>query len=511
MKRIIALIAPVVFGLALLLAGLVWVDVARAQESELRVVDYRVENNFPKDVKFYVAAAGPNEIVQVRVNLQKIGQTTRGSYLQVDFEPGTSVSGEAELLTGGNNYVPPGTGLTYQIEVTDETGQILLTPTEVFVYLDNRFEWLTVSEGIITVFYNDPLVQSRGEHVLETALKTMEITGPLLGIAPELPVHIITYHNYRDMIGALPFRSEATRSQLITAGMAFDEERVLMVHSGDGSVTSATAHEFVHLLVGDVLGRAYFQAPAWLNEGLAEYGSEHGVNREIKNRTVERAIDNDKVRPLWHLGTYSGTPEETLYAYGQGDSVVTFMVQEYGAEKMAELMQAIIRTFDIDTALEQVYGVDQHGIDSAWRRAIGLEPLPKPADPSRHPLLENIPDATLAPILLPPSGPKATAPPAAAPAEPMPAPTTAAPDSTIRPTETPTTAPAAVAVEPAAPGPEGPPEAGGPVDAPGGETPEAAPGGCAPSVQGGFVGEIALLALLGMPLGLVLVRRGRRG
>ena len=55
----------------------------------------------------------------------------------------------------------------------------------------------------------------------------------------------------------MPFQSQTSSEQLITQGMAFDEERVLLVHSGDRSVTSTTAHEFVHLLVGDALGRAY--------------------------------------------------------------------------------------------------------------------------------------------------------------------------------------------------------------------------------------------------------------
>ena len=81
------------------------------------------------------------------------------------------------------------------------------------------------------------------------------------------------------------------------------------------------------------------------------------------------------------------------------ESVVTFMVKEYGPEKMADLMQALTRTLDIDAALMQVYGLDQHGIDSAWRQEIGLELLPKPEGPvqSRRTLLENIPDATVAP------------------------------------------------------------------------------------------------------------------
>ena len=509
MRGFFAATTVVLLGMVSLLLVLDRPEPAVAQQSEIQVLNHRVETNFPKDVKFYVEVTGPDEIEEVRVVMKTLGQTTRSAYRQVEFEPGNSVSGEAELLTSGNNYVPPGTRMAYSFEVRDKAGRTLKTEEQVFVYLDSRFEWFTVSEGIVTVYYNDPLVKSRAEHVLETALASMEITGPALGINPDVPLHILTYHNYRDMIGALPFRSEATSSQLITQGMAFDEERVLMVHSGDGSVTSTTAHEFVHLLVGDALGRAYSRVPAWLNEGLAEYGSRHGGDRQITNRGIDRAIDNGTLRPLWHLGSYSGTPEEIVYAYAHGESVVTFMVLEYGEEKMAELMQAITRTLDIDSALMQVYGLDQHGIDSAWRQELGLQPLPKPDGPRRRPLLENIPDATVAPILMPTFAPREAAPEPAPEVEARPAPTQAPPRVVeSRPSVAPASPPA-VAEQPS----PAPPRAAPVVEPAGSPAPEPAPGGCGPpAMQGGFVGEIALLLLLGAPLGMIGIRRlnGRR-
>jgi hypothetical protein len=520
MRGIFAAAIVALLGMMTALLATSWPAAVEAQQSEIQVLNHRVDTNFPTDVKFYVEVAGPDEIEELRVVMKTLGQTTRSSYRQVEFEPGSSVSGEAELLTSGNNYVPPGTRMAYSFEVRDKAGRTLQTQEQVFVYLDSRFEWFTVSEGIITVYYNDPLVKSRAEHVLETALTSMAITGPALGINPDVPLHIVTYHNYRDMIGALPFRSQATSRQLITQGMAFDQERVLMVHSGDGSVTATTAHEFVHLLVGDALGRAYSRVPAWLNEGLAEYGSRHGGDRVIMNRAIERAISNGTLRPLWHLGSYSGTPREIIYAYGHGESVVTFMLLEYGEEKMAELMQAITRTLDIDSALTQVYGLDQHGIDSAWRQEIGLEPLPKPDEPGRRPLLENIPDSTIAPILMPAFAPTETAQePAVEPAQPAasePEPPTPAAlaDSIGQPAETPAPQPLAEVEVPAPKGPDGPMGAtGGPgaiPAAPSDAAPEPAPGGCAPpAAQSGFVGEIALLLLLGAPLGLIGIRRAR--
>ena len=491
--------------LAVALPGPALAQESPESESEIRIVNHSVETNFPKDVKFYVEVAGPEEITEVRVYMRTIGQVTRSAYRQVEFEPGTAVSGEAELLTSGNNYVPPGTRLAYHFEVTDQAGRFLRTEDRIFVYLDTRFEWFTVAEGIVTVYYNNPLVQSRAEHVLETALASMRITGPALGINPDQPLHIVTYHNYQDMLGALPFRSQATTQGLITQGMAFDEERVLLVHSGDRSVTSTTAHEFVHLLVGDALGRAYSRAPAWLNEGLAEYGSRHSGPRDIMNGYIDRAIRRDEVRPLWHLGSYSGTPDDIVYAYAHGESVVTFMVLEYGEDKMAELMEALTKTFDIDEALLQVYGLDQYGLDSAWRRAIGLEPLPRPEDPKKHPLLRDLPQATIAPVLSPTFAPRAPTAPPPAGAEPQPAPTQPPADSARRPTPTPE--PAAAAVEPPTPEPALPEPATGSTGINGTEAPA---GGFSPTgFQTGIIILAFLLVLLGAVAGVVLVRRAR--
>ncbi len=415
-------IATLIGGLTLF-SPLTAASRSQAQEDEIRVLSHRAESHFPHSVRFFVEAAGPDEINDIRVYLKTLGQTRRSSYRQVEFAHGPTISGEAELLSGGNNYFPPGTRIAYSFEIRDTAGRSLRTKEEIFVYLDTRFEWLTVSDGLITVYYNNPLAEDRARHVLETASATLRQMGPVLGITPKDPLHIITYHRYRDMVDALPFRSRATQEQLQTLGMAFDQERVLMVYSGDSGVTGTTAHEFTHLLVGDATGRAYSRVPAWLNEGLAEYGDFTGDDNF--DYFLSGGIASDMLRPLWHQGQFSGNPQDILIAYGQGKSVVAYLVSSYGEAKIADLMRAITKTLDIDKALMQVYNLDQYELDSAWRRSLGLEPLPRPAEPTPRPL----PTATPFP------DPTATAEPTLAlrPAEPTPTESTE-PTPTAEPT-----------------------------------------------------------------------------
>ena len=47
---------------------------------------------------------------------------------------------------------------------------------------------------------------------------------------------------------------------------------------------------------------------------------------------------------------------------------------------MAALMITIQETLDIDAALNQVYGFNQHGLDTEWRTALGLKPFPSPQE-----------------------------------------------------------------------------------------------------------------------------------
>jgi hypothetical protein len=426
---------------------------AHADGEEIEVLSQRAESNFPDGVRFFIEARSPDEIEEVRVFFTKLGQTSRSAYRIVEFEPGKSISGESVILSGrSGEYIPPGTRIEYSFEIRDKAGRVHRSEEKVFIYLDNRFEWKTVSDGLITVFYYGG-AESRAQTMLETAQETLQRMGPVLGIQPEDPLHIVTYTEYRDMADALPFRAEAVQEQLITQGIAFTEERVLLVHGFDSTYVGTTSHEFTHLLVADATGRAIGRVPSWLNEGLAEYGNVGGS--EDYDQYLRRAIATGRLRPLWHQATFSGTPEEIIIAYGQGKSVVEYMLAAYGTEKMAELIDALKQTFDIDKALEQVYGFNQYGLDSEWRISLGVEPLP----PSEAPQSQVLPTPTPTPASTPTATPEPT---------PMPEPSPAA------------------------------------------STKNRAVGCSAPSYPGKMVADLALLALLGGPLAMLYFRTLRR-
>ena len=364
-----------------LLAGLAFSTSAatQADEGKIKVLEAKAESQFPDGIKFSVFASSADEIDDIRVFFSKVDLQGITAYRSVDFEPGNSVVGQTVLPSGsGGDYFPPGTKIEYSFEVRDKAGAVVRTQSQEFVYQDNRFEWDTVVEDLITVYYYGEYVQDRAVVVLEAAKQNMDKMLPVLGITPTEPLRIVSYNNYRHMSSALPFRSQAVSEGLQTQGMAFSNERVLLVHGFDETVTGTVSHEFTHLLVGEAAGPAISQVPSWLNEGLAEYGNIDPT--DDYDAALRYGIFTRRIKPLWYLNSFGGTPEDIIIAYGQGRSVVQFMIDSWGQERMAALFPVLQRTLDIDQALLEVYGMDQFGLDSAWREALGLEKLPSPEE-----------------------------------------------------------------------------------------------------------------------------------
>ena len=156
----------------------------------------------------------------------------------------------------------------------------------------------------------------------------------------------------------------------------------MLVHGFDPTVKGTVSHEFVHLLVAEAAGPGYSRVPAWLNEGLAEYGNIDPTDDYPS--ALRYGIYTRRIKPLWFQTTFGGTPDDVIIAYGQARSVVRYLIFKYGEDSISELFAALRETLDIDEALKQVYDVDQHGLDTLWREAIGLEPLPSPEELNRQ-------------------------------------------------------------------------------------------------------------------------------
>ena len=418
--------------MALLLAAplVLWTTTpVDADVSSIRVESFSVTSEFPEGIRFTLRANGDNDITSVAVRL-RIGQQTTGAYDYLDFESGQLVDGHLFWRTNSvSRYIPPGTIITFNFEVEDSEGNRLDTESMEFIYEDARFEWNEVSSGPISVAYHGP-VESRAELILNAILQTIDHMGPLLGADTAIPIRVTMYNNVKEMLEALPPGSSTIRRELVTEGQAFTEVGTLLVLGGGRLAEGTASHEVTHILThraGDSIIR---NVPSWLDEGLAEYGNiVPGFSYDV---ALEFAISNDRLFPITSLTVRPGDSEEVIIFYGEGRSIVRYMVRRYGGDKMRELMTALRDGKDMDRALLEVYGVDRLGLENDWRAAIGAPPYIPPATGSVRPTA--IPRPTLLPYTLG-SQPQASDTPAPAPQLP--------PTPTPEPSSTPEPSPVA--------------------------------------------------------------------
>ena len=458
-------------------------------QGTITVIEQGVENQFPDGLRFHLEAQSSSPIEEIRVYVRKLGQSSRSVYRTVEFEPGERISGEALFQSKtSNEFIPTGTRLSYYFDIRTSDGQRLETEPQVLVYLNRGLDWDSVSDGLINVYYyhHSSESENRANQVLEVAADTYAHMGPILGVELTQPMNLVVYSDYADMRVALPPKSRVAAQQLHTLGQAFTTERTLLVDgsshvfAGD-NILSTTAHEFTHLLVADAAGTAYGQVHTWLNEGLAVYSE--GDSNEF-GFYVNTAVRNDSVPPLASLRTYAGTPEETLRNYGLGHSVVTYLLNTHGKEKMTRLFATIRTTHNFERSLEEAYGLTIVELDNEWRESLGLSPreLSTPVLPAFQAIPTRRPTPTPAVSTQQVPAPQAT----------MPATVPPTPTSEPAPTYTPMPAPTTVAPTSSTP-------AGGGCGAP----PPGAAGRSLPT-------ELASAALLAGPLGLLALGAARR-
>ncbi len=397
-------------GLLLVLSATLLVlllpEVARAQEGagvSDALVTTIVRSRFPDGIRFDISVSGSRQIVDVRLRYRVLGErATR--YGRLDFEPTTQLENEFTVRTDTSpRYIPPGAEIEYALEITDEDGLLTETEPQRFILLDPRFQWHRLDSPGGYIYYHGPQ-RDRAQRVLDAAQSTLTTMGDLVGVTDTGPLRMTMYNGVTEMRVALPTTSAVQEESLITEGVSFGDTGVILVLGSTPRVEGVTSHETVHFLVRHATGNLSRIVPAWLNEGLAEYGNVEPSGSY--DRALDFRLSEGTLLPLTSLTTVPGKPEDVILMYGEARSVVAYMVDTYGAAPLQKLLEGMRAGMGIDDALTSAYGFDRTGLEVEWRVSIGAPALE--ATPSRSALPTAMPRPTLVPFGV--ATPTATAP-----------------------------------------------------------------------------------------------------
>jgi hypothetical protein len=356
--------------------------------------------DFPNTVTFSATLSASTEIVSVTLEYGN-EQLTCGEVIGKafpDFNPNTEVDVAWQWDMRQSGSLPPGTTIWWRWRYSDSTGKEFLSEKQTVIWLDDLHDWQTVAADNVRIHYYGKS-ESFAQTMLDAGLEGLRRNKEQAGMTPDIPVQIYVYPSYDEMRDAILYEPQWT------GGLAYsDSSIIIMGTSGDAEFDKATViHEVTHILVGRNAFTCIGFIPTWLNEGLAVYNE--GPLDQSMQAQFDIALRDDEFFPVRSLGgNFSEIPEKALLSYAQSYSVVNFMLETYGQEKMSQLLKALSNAEPVDDALIAIYGLDTNGLDAAWRESLGLTPLliaqataqPTPTYVPTYIPIEGIPQAITA-------------------------------------------------------------------------------------------------------------------
>jgi len=394
-----------------------------------------VQATFPEEIVFSLEALVPGPIasVELRYGVERVACSETVSRVMPELDEEAQQPGQIlvqwtwELRRSGS--VPPQARIWWQWHLATEDGESWTSPMAWFTVEDDRYTWKSEMQGDITVYWYHGS-REFGRAMLQVAVEAQARLTADPGAGLEQPVHIFFYADPEALKGAMLF------AQDWTGGVAFPDYYTILIAAGPENQewgASTVAHELMHLVVRQLSFNCAAGLPRWLDEGLAVW-AEGGMD-EYQQELLEQAIAEDSLLSLRAINSsFSAHAQRASLAYAQGYSVVNFLLERYGRERMLELLAVFRQGATYDGALQQVYGLDLDGVENLWRAEIGAAPRPTsaaPASPSPVPTRALWGQATAVPTV--------TA-----------SPSTTAEDTPAPPTETPAITAAAAAAGPTA-------------------------------------------------------------
>jgi hypothetical protein len=262
----------------------------------------------------------------------------------------------------------PGARIVYYWEISDSSGQRAVTDEQETTYDDDRFEWQSISEGNISVYYYFGDAASQ-ETVLRTAQETITRYEDLLNTTIDFPVKVWVYRTAAELAPAVASRrNQGPNTSIQTLGEVGAADTALV--SRDTTFLDIVRHELAHIVTNHATRGHITEIPTWINEGLSTFAQRQLLESEAQ--ALALAIQRNRVLPITSLNASArGSSSDVSIFYAQSGSIIAYLVNTHGDDKFGEFIAALAND-TTDGAMMEVYGFDQLGLENLWRKAVGL-------------------------------------------------------------------------------------------------------------------------------------------
>ena len=354
------------------------------------VTEDQVTFSFPETATFSATLTASSTITSVTLEYGNeqltCGEVVAKAFPEFTSAKTTQVEWTWDMRQSGS--LPPGASIWWRWLYTDETGAEFTSETNTATWLDDVHDWQTISSSsgdLRLHWYGKD--QAFAQTMLDAGVEGLRRNREQAGLITNTPVDLYVYPNYDDMKDAVLYEPSWT------GGMAFPEYSIFImgISASDSTWDQNTViHELTHILIGHFTFSCIGTLPTWLNEGLAMF-SEGELDTNMQSQLDQAIRDNTLLTVRSLNGGFSELSDKANLSYSQSQTIVSFLIETYGQDKLTELLIALRDAKPIDDALLEVYGFDTDGLEDAWRESIGAAPRTASAQATSQPTPTFVP------------------------------------------------------------------------------------------------------------------------
>ena len=340
----------------------------------IRVISSSHSIAFPEEIALRLVAESDSPITNVRLVYQ-LGRQDTKIYGYPEFTASSRIDADFRIKTGGANFLPSGVDVTYYYHIGDANGNEYDSERYSLEYLNPRYDWQRYRlPGLEVLWHDRPASEVRA--AADDVNERLEEVRALLRLDETSTMKAVILNGQREAGSSLPKVSDAATAGHLYGGFAYGALDVFVLV---GLGREGMVHEMTHLLIDEAMASPLGRMPAWLNEGLAMYFEGPNTWRE---RTVLDAYHNRRLMPLRSMGAVPGVPSDVRRFYSQSWSVVDYMMETYGPDRMTALLGAIDAGMGVEEAVRVAYDISLDELESRWKRQLGGSVMERlPADP----------------------------------------------------------------------------------------------------------------------------------
>jgi len=325
---------------------------------------------FPNQITFSVELAGAATIkaITLEYSVDQLACGTVKARALPAFRPAQNVKAAWMWKMQDSGSLPPGAKIRWQWRVIDANGDQLLTEPREVTWLDDTHPWHTLTSQKVNLhWYRGNEAFAR--RMLGAAQAGLATVSQKLGLQPDGPIDLYLYADGDEMRQAVFYKPDWT------GGVAYPKNNITIIGIAPADETwgkQAIAHEITHILVDRFGFSCLGSRPTWLDEGLAVL-IEGGPTRAEQEQFQAALRDGDLIALSALDASFSKDDYTVSLAYTESYSVVNFLVTRYGREKLLNMIRLLRDGAATQPALQAVYGLDEIGLENAWRAQVGAK------------------------------------------------------------------------------------------------------------------------------------------